>query len=70
MNGLETYLRAKRGRASELARHLGVNRQNVHRWFKGRHTNIPGWVCVTTNIWFHSRPPGERQGILELPERH
>lgn len=74
MDNLEAYLRARRGRASALARYLGVNRQNVHRWFKDRHTAIPAWAAVWTNIWFSKQgesicPPGERQTPvnLELP---
>ena len=43
-NKLAPYLYNRRGRASELARHLCVGRQSVSRW-----------AAVATNIWFHGR---------------
>jgi len=75
LDTLESYLRTERGSASRLARYLGVNRQNVHRWFKERHTKIPAWVAVWTNVWFCEQgkicPPGERQTRInfDLPAR-
>ena len=51
---LRLYLHAKRGRCSALARHLGTRRQNVQRWFIYRHTAIPAWAAVCTNVWYWS----------------
>jgi hypothetical protein len=58
------YLKAERGRNSTLARALQTNRQNTHRWFLQRHTTIPAWAAVHTNIWYAeqtTRPPGVGQ---------
>jgi hypothetical protein len=51
---LRPWLREKRGRQSQLARHLLVSRQSVHRWFIGRQVT-PGWAAVATNIWFNQQ---------------
>jgi len=48
-----TYLKAKRGRASRLARYLGVSRQHVSRWFVTGPSEIPAWAAVTANAWQH-----------------
>jgi len=72
---LRSFLTGKRGRASRLAEHLGVRRQNVSRWFvsrSGYKRDVPAWAAVTANVWYHAQlvhlgsdklicPPGERQ---------
>jgi hypothetical protein len=55
LDELRTWLKARRGRQSKLARHLGVPRQNVNRWFIERHTAIPAWAAITANIWHQQR---------------
>ncbi len=46
------FLKAKRGRSSELAKFLCCRRQNAHRWFVGLHTAIPAWAAVYANVWY------------------
>lgn len=41
-------LLADRGRASRLARFLGVSRQRVSQWFVLHHRDVPGWVVMAT----------------------
>ena len=55
------HLEAKRGRYSELARHLEVSRQRVHRWLKCQYSVIPGWAAVAMNIWFNEQV---RRGVV------
>ncbi len=50
------WLLEKRGRQTACAEHLGVRRQNVHRWFVEMHTKIPAWAAVTANVWYASLP--------------
>ena len=45
---LRSFLTGKRGRASRLAEHLGVRRQNVSRWFvsrSGYKRDVPAWAA-------------------------
>jgi hypothetical protein len=59
---LRQWLGSQRGRASRLARHLGVNRQNVHRWFVSRSGDIdsaPAWAAMTANVWYHQQLKAE-----------
>ena len=70
---LRSFLTAERGRASRLAEHLGVRRQNVSRWFiSGYKRDVPAWAALTANVWYYAQlvrlgsdkplcPPGERQ---------
>jgi len=72
---LGTFLHERRGRASQLARHLHVTRQSVHRWFAGPLVVGPPWAHLAANVWLHRqltpeartallarlRPPGEGQ---------
>lgn len=44
-----------RGKASELARALGVSRQTISRWFHG-HTDIPAWADRPIRIWLKQHP--------------
>jgi hypothetical protein len=50
-----SYLASERGRSSALARHLGVRRQNVSRWFIGRGHSAgpPAWAAVAANVWYN-----------------
>jgi len=71
---LRTFLAERRGRASQLARHLRVRRQSVSRWFAGPRVVGPAWAHLAANVWLHRqltpqartellariRPPGER----------
>jgi len=71
---LHTFVHERRGRASQLARHLHVTRQSVHRWFRGPVVVGPPWAHLAANVWLHRqltpqartdllariRPPGER----------
>jgi hypothetical protein len=61
------YLRAERGRCSQLARDIGVRRQTVWRWFYNRWSNIPGWAAVAVNVWYYQHLPREKdQELREL----
>lgn len=65
------FLHARRGRISDLARHLGVRRQQVHAWFFGRR-EMPAAAVIPTieYIWRTSRPalsPDRETSLLELP---
>ncbi len=53
-----SFLTAERGRASRLAEHLGVRRQNVSRWFvsrSGYKRDVPAWAAVTANVWYQAQ---------------
>lgn len=63
MDKLKAYLQGQRGRAAELARALGVNRQAVSRWFIGRHCRIPAWAAVTANIWYWKNVPHQAVNV-------
>ena len=58
------YLKAKRGRTSDLARALGVRRQTVWRWFFEHWSNVPGWAAVNVNVWYYERVPRELDQFL------
>lgn len=52
---LAVWIGQRRGRASELARWLGVSRQQVSRWFVRptyHWTRIPAWAAVSANVFF------------------
>ena len=78
---LRSFLTTERGRASRLAEHLGVSRQNVSRWFvtrSGYKRDVPAWAALTANVWYHAQlvrlgsdklcPPGGRQGEPDKPQ--
>ncbi len=65
---LRSFLTTERGRASRLAEHLGVSRQNVSRWFvtrSGYKRDVPAWAALTANVWLSRAtcPSGERQAL-------
>lgn len=49
---LKTYIRAERGRTSELARYLGVRRQSLWRWINEPYSKFPAWAAVATIVWY------------------
>ncbi len=52
-NKAKPWLTSKRGRYSELARHLQVSRQTVSRWFTHEWSTVPGWAGVAMNIYLN-----------------
>jgi hypothetical protein len=60
---LRVYLRAERGRASELARHLGVRRQSLWRWVNQPYSKFPAWAAVATLVWYFRQAPSEAVAI-------
>jgi transcriptional regulator with XRE-family HTH domain len=63
---LRAYCDAKRGRQAELARHLGVNRQQVRDWLSG--TRQPAHEATIAILrWL---PLAERRAILAAAPPH
>lgn len=68
LDRLTAYLQGKRGRASDLARFLGVRRQNVSRWIVRRWTceQIPAWAAMGTMAWYYKRVSAAEDEALRL----
>lgn len=63
------WLRSERGRCSELARHLNVNRQTVWRWFFCGYSKFPGWAAVASNVYYYERQGREADQQLKELQR-
>jgi len=49
------FLQGHRGRASELARYLAVDRRLVSRWFGPDDRDIPDWAVLGCMIWHRKK---------------
>ncbi len=68
LDRLRAHLQAKRGRASELARFLGVSRQSVSRWIVRRWSceQIPAWAAVGAMAWYYHQVTAEEDQALRM----
>lgn len=58
-DALKTYVRAERGRTSDLARYLGVRRQSVWRWVNDGWSKFPAWAAVASIVWYFRQSPAQ-----------
>jgi hypothetical protein len=63
------WLHLERGRTTALAKHLGVSRQTVWRWFNQSWSGFPGWAAVASNVFYYERAMGDDKKLRLLQER-
>ena len=61
---LYAFLRQRRGRQSQLARHLHVRRQTISRWVTLAHSSAPAWAALASNVWMHRQLTPETRNAL------
>jgi len=60
------WLHMERGRTTMLARHLGVSRQTVWRWFNQSWSSFPGWAAVACNVYYYERARRDDDMLRDL----